>query len=453
MRDIIVSLLLLGLLPACYRRPFVGLCVFTWLAFMRVQDLTWGFARGIRWSYYVAILMIAGFFATRERRPIMMNARTVLMIMMMILAGLSIYFSEGRDPFQVKRYLEFCKIIFICFLTTAMVTNKERLRVMVWVVALSLGFYGLKSGVRGVVSLGGATIIRGPGGMLADNNDLALALGMIVPFLFHLGWTERRPELRRAFWTILPLTVITIGMTTSRGGFLAVSAAFGILIWRSRNRMVAMMIGFMLAAAVLIAMPDKLAERLATLRNPTEEGSAAGRLKAWGIATRMGTDNPFFGVGFGKFRQHYMEYNLDPNLKELAGDAIIVAHSSYFQIWAELGTPAILVYFCLIFASLWDCWRVRKMARTRYFSSWILNYAAMFEASMVCFLVGAAFLNRGFFDLFYTLVALIMVFGKIAREEMKHEELYPQRTSGRSPIQSVTRPGFGPVQRVATGRA
>ena len=50
MRDIIVSLLLVSLLPACYRRPFVGLCVFSWLAYMRVQDLTWGFARGIRWS-------------------------------------------------------------------------------------------------------------------------------------------------------------------------------------------------------------------------------------------------------------------------------------------------------------------------------------------------------------------------------------------------------------------
>jgi len=453
MRDIIVSLLLLGLLPACYRRPFVGLCVFTWLAFMRVQDLTWGFAKGIRWSYYVAILMIAGFFATRERRGIMVNARTLLMFALMILAGTSIYFSAYPDVYQITRYLEFCKIVGICLLTTAMVTNKERLRVMVWVVALSLGFYGFKSGIMGVVKLGNAPIIRGPGGMLADNNDLALALGMIVPLLFTLGWTERRPELRRAFWVIMPLTVITVGLTTSRGGVLAVSAAIGVLIWRSRNRMLGLMIGFLLAAAVVVVAPDQLTERLATLRNPAAEGSAAGRLKAWGIATRMAKDNPYFGVGFGKFRQHYMEYNLDPNVKELAGDAIIVAHSSYFQIWAELGTPAILCYFLLIFASLWDCWRVRKMARTRYFSSWILSYATMFEASMVCFLVGAAFLNRGFFDLFYTIVALIMVFGKIARQEMMHEELYPQRMSGRSPIQAVQRPGFAPVQRVATGRA
>jgi len=192
MRDIIVSLLLLGLLPACYRRPFVGLCVFTWLAFMRVQDLTWGFARGIRWSYYVAILMIAGFFMGKERRGIMFDVRTILMIVLLILCGASVYLSENPDGYQIKRYLEFCKVIGICLLTTAMVTNKERLRVMVWVVALSLGFFGFKSGVWGVLTLGRAPILRGPGGMMADNNDLAMALAMVVPLLFHLGWTERR---------------------------------------------------------------------------------------------------------------------------------------------------------------------------------------------------------------------------------------------------------------------
>ena len=31
MRDIIVSMIIVGLMPTCYRRPFVGLVVFSWL--------------------------------------------------------------------------------------------------------------------------------------------------------------------------------------------------------------------------------------------------------------------------------------------------------------------------------------------------------------------------------------------------------------------------------------
>ena len=30
--------------------------VFSLLAYMRVQDLSWGFARDIRWSFYVAVI-------------------------------------------------------------------------------------------------------------------------------------------------------------------------------------------------------------------------------------------------------------------------------------------------------------------------------------------------------------------------------------------------------------
>ena len=82
------------------------------------------------------------------------------------------------------------------------------------------------------------------------------------------------------------------------------------------------------------------------------------------------------------------------------------------------------------------------MARARYYSSWIINYATMFEASLVAFLVGAAFLNRGHYDLFYHWVSLIMVFGVIARREMLNEELYPVRVGGRGPIQAIRKQGF-----------
>ena len=59
MRDILVTLFVLGVLPLCFRRPFIGLLVFSVLAYMRIQDLTWGFARFQRWSFLVAIVMIA----------------------------------------------------------------------------------------------------------------------------------------------------------------------------------------------------------------------------------------------------------------------------------------------------------------------------------------------------------------------------------------------------------
>ncbi|HED65608.1 MAG TPA: putative O-glycosylation ligase, exosortase A system-associated [Planctomycetes bacterium] len=447
MRDIIVSLIIVGLFPACFRRPFVGLCVFTWLAYMRIQDLTYGFAKDQRWSYYVAILMFAGYFLSPNRRRFFRpDWRCYLMMFLALWIGVGVLLSKGTNFIQVNAYLEFVKIIAIALFTTGMVYNRERLRILLWVIALSLGFYGVKTGIGGIVSLG-APVLVGPGGLLADNNDFSMAMAMAVPMLFQLGMVERRPELKRTFWFAVPLTVLTVGLTRSRGGFLAVSAALGVLVWRSRNRLLGILVGLFVVIAALAVAPKDYKERLQTIKHPTEEGSAASRLRAWGIATRMAVDNPFFGVGFTKFRQHYLDrdYNPRPTAYELSGKGRIVAHSSYFQMWAECGSVSLLIYLILMGSSLWTCWSVRREARRRYYSSWIINYATLFEGSMVAFMVGATFLNRAHFDLFYQWVALIVSFGAIARAEMRDEVTYPTRLGARGAIRNVRHTGFRPV--------
>lgn len=440
MRDLILTIILLGLMPVCYRKPFVGLATFSWLAYMRVQDLTWGFAKAQRWSYYIAIVTFAGFLVSRERkRWFVRDWRCYVMMVLVALLGIGILLSKDPNLRQFERYLEYGKIVAVSLFTTAVVTTKERLRVLLWIIALSLGFFGLKSGIQGVLELGRTHIIRGPGGMLFDNNDFSLALSMAVPMLFHLGWTERRPEIRKVFWITLPLTVITVGLTRSRGGFLSVSAAIGVLVWRSKNRLLGILIAGLVGVAGLMAAPAEYKERLLTILEPSKEGSAASRLRAWGIATRMALDNPVFGVGMYKFQSHYRQYH--PNYQ--AGEDVIVAHSSYFQIWAECGTPALLLYLTLIAGSFWSCWRVRAEARRRYHTSWIINYANMFEASLAAFVVGSAFLNRAHFDLFYHWVSLVIAFQVIAYREMQKEiELAPAVEGGRGELEAVQRGAY-----------
>ncbi len=453
MRDIILSLVIVGLMPTCFRRPFVGLAVFSWLAYMRVQDLSWGFARYQRWSFYIAILTFAGFVVSKERRRwFLPDPRCFMMLGLAALVGIGVLLS-GAEGQQVTRYVEYVKIIGIALFTTAVVHNRERLRVLVWLIALSLGFYGVKSGIWGIVTMAQTPILRGPGGMLADNNDLALALAMAVPMLFILGWTEPRQILRRAFWFVLPLTIITIMLTHSRGGFLSVSMAIAVLIWRSRNRLMGIGIGILLAFAALLLAPQSYKERLITITEYQTEGSAASRIRAWGIASRMALAHPFFGVGLYRFVPNYLRYCKDPTPKELNRETVIVAHSSYFQIWAECGSLALLLYLGMIFSAFWTIWRVRREARSRYFSSWIINYATMFEASLVAFITGATFLNRGHFDLLYHWVALIIVFGYLARKEMRDVNLYPVRVGTRGEIHHVPRRGFQrPPRRSAYGR-
>ncbi len=442
MRDIIISLVIFGLMPACFRKPYVGLVVFSWLAYMRVQDLAWYFAKTMRWSYYVALVTFAGFLRTKGRqRWFYPDMRCYVMIALVIIVATGVLVS-GAGPIQVKKLLEFAKIVAIALFTTTIVTNKERLRVLLWVISLSLGFYGIKSGIWGL--LGGTQILRGPGGMLSDNNDFSLALGMAVPMLLHLGLVEKRKPIKRTFYFAVPLTIITVGLTHSRGGFLALAAGVAALIWRSQNRVAGFAGGLFLVVAAFIAAPASYKERIYSIADYETEGSAQGRLRAWGIAVRMAKDNPVLGVGLGRFGKEYLTYAIDPTPGERDRSDIIVAHNSYLQIWSECGTPALMLYLTLIGSSFYTIWRVRRAAAERFSSSWMLHYCTMFEASLVTFVVGAVFLNRAHFDLFYHWVALVMVFGHIADREIENPVRETVREGSRGPVQSVRGTGFAP---------
>jgi probable O-glycosylation ligase (exosortase A-associated) len=327
----------------------------------------------------------------------------------------------------VSRFIDYVKIMGIAIFTTAVVRSREQLRILIWVIAMCFAFYGVKAGVAGIVKLGDVYIKRGPGGMIEDNNDFALALTMSIPLLLHLGTSEKRAILSKGVMLMIPLTMIAVVLTRSRGGTVAMAFCMTILVWRSHRRLVGMTLVGLSAIAVLALAPKEYKERIYSIKDYETEGSAASRLRAWGIALRMVQANPVWGVGFGRFQQNYAEYDPHPTPEILAGEGVIVAHNSYLQIWAECGTIAFTLYLLLIALSVWDVWTIRKQARRRYHSSWILSYCTMFEAALGTFVLGSVFLNRAHFDLIYHYVAIVMVFGHVARQEMENEARYPAR--------------------------
>lgn len=445
MRDIVVSLFVLGMLPVSFRKPFVGLLLFSLLAYMRVQDLTWGFAQEVRWSFYVAIVTMAGFFASPyERRFMAPDLRCYLMCALIVIVWGSVFITGTYSSNDTPLLVEYTKIVGIALFTTGLVNSRDRLRMLVWVIAFSFGFYGFKSGLVGVLKGGSYQIFNGPGGMLADNNDFALALGMGVPLLWMIAQSEKREVIRRMLFVIVPLQVATIAFTHSRGGALALSCGILVLVWRSRNRFAGFMMMGLLGLAGLALAPDSYTERLSTIKNYEEDSSARGRLAAWATAFEMIKDKPLTGVGFARFEENYQAY--DPARKEAGVEVndAQVTHNSYLQIWAECGTVALLIYLSLVVLSVLDLWKIRAMAQRRFHASWVLNYCTAFEASLAVFLAGSMFLNRAHFDLFYHMIAITIAFGQIARLELADLSKYPRRTKGRGELQVARKPGFGP---------
>jgi probable O-glycosylation ligase (exosortase A-associated) len=405
MRDLLVLAMVLAMLPASVRRPFVGLIVFSWLAYMRPQDLCWGFARTLRLSFVVGVAMIAGWWAYEQgkRRFAVWDTRSVLMGVLLLLVSISYAGAQKHETYHNTYFLEYAKIVVIALFTTAQIDSRQRLRVMLWTIALSLGFFGVKNGLLGALR-GGTTILRGPGGMLEDNNDFALALVMNVPLLWYLGAEERaRPWVRRGTLVAVALSVVTILLTHSRGGFLALTGTALWIAWRSGQLVRATLVLVALALLFPVLAPASVLERLSSISD-TADSSRNARLTAWATAMRMITDNPLLGVGLRNFQERYAEYSVVPLA---AGAPTYVAHNSYLQIWAESGTLAFVVYGVLLASTFAACRRVFALTRGRPDLAWAANYARMMEATMIGFLIGAFFLSRGQFDLIYHWLAIV----------------------------------------------
>jgi probable O-glycosylation ligase (exosortase A-associated) len=437
MRDAIFTCIILVLLPVCFRRPLIGLYSFSWLAYMRTQDLCWYWARNQRWSFLIAVVTILGYLSRPNKTLFIKCWRSYAMIALLAWVGLSVIMAPETTEAQLNAYVEFAKIIGVALFTTVVLTKPEHLRMLMWVIALSFGFYGVKVGVAGVLSGGNMQVKQGPGGMLEDNNNFALALCMALPLMLQLGQSERSKLLRRGVYLMIPLTVLTVIMTHSRGGFLTLVAVIGMLVWRSRNRVAGLAVAVAFVVVGVLVVPKTYIDRIRSIQSYEQDGSAMGRLAAWKTAINMSKGNPVFGVGLSLFQRNYMRYRSG---EEHEGRR--VAHNAYLQMLAECGAPALACYLFMIVATIWSLQRLRREALRLYNTSWIINYATMLETSMVAFVVGSTFLNRAEFDLFYHFIAIVLSFEAIARREMAS---YTRRDDGRarSGDLRVTRPrGF-----------
>lgn len=413
MRDLLVFVVVLLGLPASFRRPFLGLLLFSWLAYMRPQDLCWGFARSMRFSFFAGIVMVAGWWAhERGRVPFARwDVRTRLLVVLAVLVSLSYLLAQHQTAYYTRYWLEFLKIMVVALFTTGQVNSRQRFRYMAWTIAICLGFFGVKGGVFGLLT-GGARILRGPGGMMEDNNDFALALVMNIPLLWYLGRSETRLPLAVLGTRVaVVLTAITVLLTHSRGAFLAMVSTLLWIAWRS-GQLIRAGFGMLLAALAFLAFaPASVLERLGTIGEGTAESSAGARIAAWRTAFRMIGDNPVFGVGMRNFQPRYKDYAWVPP------DGTVrtyVAHNSYLQIWAESGSLAFGCYLALLLSVFAACRRVVQMGRLRPDLAWLRDYGRMLEATTVGFMVGAVFLNRGHFDLIYHWLALVSALVGIA---------------------------------------
>jgi probable O-glycosylation ligase (exosortase A-associated) len=414
-RDLLVIAVIYGSLPVIVFRPYIGLLVYCWLAFMRPQDMAWGASKLLPLSQWVALAMLAGIVLTLGReRLATLKQQTVYLILLVGWISLSV--ANALVPRLTEAtYGYYWKAVLIAILTTGLVRDRRRFRILLLLVAFSIGFLGAKRGLFGLLR-GGIRYHDGPGGFMNDNNAFALALNMVLPLLVGIAVVEKEKILKIVAWTMAGLCLLTILFTFSRGGLLTLCLITPLLIWRSRQRL---LVGAVLAlglSAFLFFTSDSFtaeyAERASTISDYEGDRSAMGRLQAWNTSWRVFLDYPWTGVGPNNFIVVHPVYS--PNPGEFR-----VSHNMYLQLLSECGFPALLFFLATVGSTLWGLQRLRAETTTQ---AWAETYARMFQISILAYLVGSFFLNTAYNELIYELIGLAVSLEVIARTAPAEEE-------------------------------
>jgi probable O-glycosylation ligase (exosortase A-associated) len=411
-RDLIVLAVVFASLPVVLFRPFVGLLVYSWLAYMRPQDMTWGMSRSLPLSLWVALAMLLGIVVTLGRERLgTFKPQTVLMALLALWISVTVL-TAVLPEMSKEVYGHYWKGILIAVLTTGLVRDRERFRTLVIVIAFSLGFLGAKRGLVGLLQ-GGAQYSDGPGGFMADNNSFALMLNMSLPLLVGIATTDPRRWVRTTAAVLAALTVPTIFFTFSRGGLLTLCIVAGLLIWRSKNRwLVAGVMALALVGVMALTsstVTEKYMQRAETIDDYQQDGSAMGRINAWKTSWYVFLDYPVFGVGPNNLAAVFQRYSPEPG-------RFRVAHNAYFQLLAECGLPGLLLFLGAIGAALLRMQRLRRQA-TQSSQRWIETQARMFQISILGYLAGSMFLNMAYNEVIYHLVGLTVCLEVVAEAE------------------------------------
>jgi putative inorganic carbon (HCO3(-)) transporter len=434
LRDVVLLIVVIGLVPVSLIRPWLGILAWYWIAFMVPQGLTWGFGRTLPVGILIGGATLLGWVFTKDRKPI---PRTwTVFILLVLVAHFTLTTILAYDQEQAWGKWDWVsKALLMTFVTMTLFQDRVRLRWLYMVAAFGLGFYGLKGGIW-VLRSGGSERVYGPDmSFFADNNTLGLALCMILPMLLYLSREEPRPWLKRAMRLMFFFTIIAILFTYSRGAFLGLLIILGALIWRSPWRArfgMALLVGALIAVPLL---PEGLWERIQSIgeqkSEETRDQSVQGRLQAWHTAWNVALDRPFTGAGFralwnpeiwSRYSGLYLEVPRGTD-----------AHSLYFEVLEEHGFVGLGLYLLVLASTLVTLRRIRKRWRGHPEYGYLASYAEMTQLCLYPFLVAGAFIGVAYFDLYFYFVAASVILRSLSNQAEKALAPEPVRVRRRRP--------------------
>jgi len=438
-RDILLFGILAVAAPLILRSPWIGVIYWVWLGLMNPHRQAWGPAYDFQFAYIAALLTFAGLIFTRDERRWKGGVEVYLLIAFIAWFCLSTLFAFNPDRAvpMLERALKIQVMVFVMLL---LFHSKRQVDVLVWTIALSIGYYGVKGGFYTLRTGADVGRVWGPAGsFIEDNNAVGLAIVITIPYVYYLFAEVKKWWVKAGLLAATGLCAVAALGTYSRGAFLAILAMGAVLWWKSRHKLL-LGVAAVVAIPFLIAfLPGKWEDRMRGIAEYQTDSSAMGRINAWTTAYNVARDHPILGGGF-EFHSPAVYARYAPVPEDYHA-----MHSIYFQVLGEQGFVGLAIFLAIWFFTWRTSARLAKATKGREELRWAANLVAMVQVSLVGYLVGGTFLNLAYWDLpYYSLAILIIVRDIVQRAVAEPAGATPSAT-GRAPPRAPAGAAPGPV--------
>lgn len=329
------------------------------------------------------ILIAYAFHALRADQKIQFPPAVAPVMVLAVVIGLSLVVSPDHSA-GFSKVIRYALFFTFFFLVTQLAGTPESATRVIRVIVLS----GAAAAAWGVLAFVSGEQARA-GGPIDDPNDFAFLMATLIPLCAYLLVQERH---LRWLWALAGVLLIAgVFATLSRGALVGLGALF---VWAVVTRRIPLT--GVLAALVTILSVLALAftfwaplinNRIETKGNIADD-NIASRQAYWNAALAMTGDNPWLGVGPGRFGEVSGDYIRDnpiviPNP---------VVHNSYLEILAESGILALAAFLAFLAIT----WRLLNQAHRRAKAEGDVQRARLanaLQATMVIVLVSSCFLS------------------------------------------------------------
>jgi O-antigen ligase len=271
-------------------------------------------------------------------------------------------------------------------------------------------------------------------GIYAAPNDLAGITLLVLGLTLAIATVKtQNPPVRRAAMAFVPVAVLILLLTQSRGAFIGLIAGFGPTIlsrMRKRPTIAGPVLLVVLLAAVLV--PSTAWHRFEditkvtsseTIREADPYGSAAQRLDILKIGWKIFLDHPVLGVGIGCYNEANARYAPKLGRRD--------AHNTYISLAAEMGVPGLVLWLGLVGSVLAQFRRRRPSIEADDRTIQVL----WLERAVIACLVAAFFATYSSITLFYLVLGTLWAASNILGREANEAgaQLAPRALRARTP--------------------